>query len=243
MAISHKNGVALTGLSAVNGVTSISALNGVSATLGSAAPAYVAEVGTRFSATSSSSTSVLTVSATVPVGRRVVVVVNTASGSQTADSMTDSKGNTYTKVSDSISGDDIRRVIFSAPVTTELVSSDTITVTWGSAHFSYRGMAAFALANAATLDTENNTYQSFTDSPSSPDTTTAAATVAIGVLRTAQTRTYTTAWQAIGAAHDFGEGNRAYYFFEEFASAGSKNPAGSLSGFGIAAISWVAYSA
>jgi hypothetical protein len=36
MAISHKNGVALTGLSAVNGVTSISALNGVSATLGGA---------------------------------------------------------------------------------------------------------------------------------------------------------------------------------------------------------------
>jgi hypothetical protein len=34
MAISHKNGLALTGLSAVNGVTDLSALNGVSATLG-----------------------------------------------------------------------------------------------------------------------------------------------------------------------------------------------------------------
>lgn len=34
MAISHKNGVALTGVSAINGVTSISAINGIAASLG-----------------------------------------------------------------------------------------------------------------------------------------------------------------------------------------------------------------
>lgn len=34
MAISHRNGIALTGLSAINGISSISALNGISASLG-----------------------------------------------------------------------------------------------------------------------------------------------------------------------------------------------------------------
>lgn len=34
MSLSHKNGIALTGLSAINGVTSISAYNGIAATIG-----------------------------------------------------------------------------------------------------------------------------------------------------------------------------------------------------------------
>jgi hypothetical protein len=206
-------------------------------------PAYVAEVGTRFSATASSSTSVLTVSATVPVGRRVVVIVGTVSGTQTADSMTDSKGNTYTRDVNSLGGSDQRKVIFSSVITTELVSTDTITVTWGSTGFTYRSMAAFALSDAGTVDVSNSTHQTSTSSPTSAASTTAAQTVAIGMLRTDNTRTYTTAWQAIGGAHDFGGANRQYYFFEEFASAGSKDPAGSIAASaGMASISWIAYS-
>lgn len=40
MAISHKNGIALTGVSAINGVTSISAINGISASLGASSAWY-----------------------------------------------------------------------------------------------------------------------------------------------------------------------------------------------------------
>lgn len=246
MAISHKNGVALSGLSAVNGVTSISALNGQSATLGGGggSPAFVGEIATRVSSTASASTTVMTVNTTVPVGQRVVVIVSTVSSSQTADSMTDSKGNTYARDVNSLGGSDVRKVIFSSLISTQLVSSDTITVTWGSPGFTFRGMAGFALENVDTNtpDVTAESHQTSTTSPSCPGTTVTANTVAIGQLRTDNTRTYTSTWQIIGAAHDFGGANRAYYFYEEFASAGSKDPAGTIAASaGQGSSAWAAY--
>ena len=88
-------------------------------------PRHVKLVGTASCA--SSITDVVTVTASVAVGNTLVVRLTTRDGASTAMTASDSKGNSYT-LDGLADNSKIDYAIFSARVTTELVSGDTITV-------------------------------------------------------------------------------------------------------------------
>ena len=90
------------------------------------APRHVKLVGTASCA--GSTTDVVAVTATIPVGNTIVARLTTRDGAGTAPTAHDSKGNSYQRDAYA-NANKIDYVIFSARVTTALVSGDTITVT------------------------------------------------------------------------------------------------------------------
>src|SRR5437867_3588971 len=146
----------------------------------SAAIALAKNVGTNASQSSGTSLA-LSLTAGVAAGNTVIVTfamdpatcsAGTCSGPVTC---ADSKGNTYSKDADVANGSSTsgaRTVIFSAPVTTALVSTDTITVTHPSATARAMSVSEFSgLATTAALDkTASATNSSGT--PSSGSTAT-----------------------------------------------------------------------
>jgi hypothetical protein len=207
-------------------------------------PTYDDEIAGRYGASSSDSTTVVTVSAVVPVGQRVVVLVSTYSNTQTVSGVTDSRGNTYA-IDRTRQEASHYLAVCSAPVTTQLEISDTITVTWASPGFTNRGVAAFSLidADSNTPDQTAATYQASTTSPSAAATTTEAKTCAIGIvnLRHASATYGSSAWTVIGSAHFWGGTNYSYYVYANITTAGSQNPGGTNSEAAPTAIAWVAY--
>jgi hypothetical protein len=92
-------------------------------------------IATAISSTSGTSFQSATFSAAVPVGNTVLVTLAMDPNSGTV-SISDGKGNTYTKDADVSNGSGtsgVRTLIFSGPVTTALTTSDRITVTFGTA--------------------------------------------------------------------------------------------------------------
>jgi hypothetical protein len=90
-------------------------------------------IGTAINGGPASTTLVVGVAAAVPVGNTVIVAVSTTTTLAQAVSVTDSKSNVYTRDVDITGGTSgVRTLVFSAPVTTALATSDTITVTFPS---------------------------------------------------------------------------------------------------------------
>ncbi|HYY05196.1 MAG TPA: hypothetical protein VE997_01365, partial [Candidatus Limnocylindria bacterium] len=110
----------------------VALLFGLAASEARAGIAFVKNIGTNQSQTSGTSIAVSVPAAGVAAGNTVIVTfaMDPVSGSVTC---ADTKGNTYTLDADvmngtSGSGNGVRTVVFSAPVTTALVSGNTITV-------------------------------------------------------------------------------------------------------------------
>jgi hypothetical protein len=89
-------------------------------------------IGTANSTSSSTNISVTVSAAGVAAGNTIIVTFTMSSVTGTV-SVTDTKGNIYTSDADVNYSSYVRTLVFSAPVTTALVSGNTITVTYPSA--------------------------------------------------------------------------------------------------------------
>ena len=211
------NGIAQTGW---NG-TSISCAGGGG---GGGTPTFGSEIQ-RNTETSGSSTTVLTLASAVAQNERVFVIVswNTAAG-ETVSTVTDSKGNTYTKDKESLQVIANQSVsLWSANAGTALTTSDTVTITWGTPGFSFRSwviLKGSGMAASSAVD-QTGSATGLGTAVSAPATTTTANTLLIGTIMTNdQNDTYSGSnWTISGAAHNWGT-YQNYYFQKAETSAG-----------------------
>ncbi|MEJ6979879.1 MBG domain-containing protein, partial [Pedobacter sp. P351] len=123
-------------------------------------------IGINSSLTSGTSISISVPAAGVSLGKTILVTV-AMDPSSTAVSITDTRGNTYTKDADVTNGSvasGVRTLIFSAPVSTALVSANSITVSFATAvvtkavsAFSVSGLVAGSLTDKSSTATGNST--------------------------------------------------------------------------------------
>lgn len=140
-------------------------------------PAYVGLAGVYEATGAATGTDdVVTLDVAIPVGSMSVVLTST---DYDITSITDSGGNTYTEQAELLNSvRDMR--IWSAPVTTALAVSDTVTLNYDSVWYTGRQLEVHEVANAsvvdvvATLNTYNTTH--------APTATTTAATTIVGFL-------------------------------------------------------------
>ena len=202
----------------------------------------VTNIGQNNSTTSSNNISVTVPSGGVAVGNTIIVSFAMNPATAGAVSVTDTKGNSYTfnaDVSESGgSNGNIRTIIFSAPVTTALVSGNTITVscptvTCKAVSICYvSGLLSVSTVDQASIGTGTN------NSPSSGSvTTTQASEILIGAIGGAYhgTTTFTagTGFTALTSAlADSGSSSTSANIQPEYeivTSIGSYNATGSLS--------------
>lgn len=206
---------------------------------GGGSPAFSRE-DTRITQTDSVSPSVVDIQSDITTGKRAVLIIQWR-GAQTISGITDSDGNTWTINSTNYPASSMHVVIASTVTGATLSASDSISIAWGAAEYSFRSWALFVIDNStggedveATSDTYNTTV--------SASATTTAATSIIGVVSIDDTPTYSgSSFTVIGSAFDWGSGKRAYFVRSDEASTGSKNVGGTLSVATSHGATWTAF--
>ena len=119
-----------------------------------AAPTYVGAVGSNYANTAGTTLSISVGAGGVAVGNTVIIAFSTrGTASYTTPTVTDSRGNTYSLAVGALCYAHGRTYIFYGPVTTALVSGDTITVTTPSVASRVAVAAAFSgILTASPLD-------------------------------------------------------------------------------------------
>jgi len=183
----------------------------------------------------------------VPAGDRVVVIGTEDGPEYHIVGVTDSKGNSYTQMiyyNNSGGYEVSQQSIWSAPVTTALTTSDTITIKWSGSGLwrSYAVDIVYITGTASTGEpnatAENNAYM-YSPAITVPGTTTAANTIVLGTLA-ANSFTWTpgSGWTAfrMNAVNI-----NYYYFYKVLTSAGSEDPAGTGATAGQFSGVWAAF--
>lgn len=189
---------------------------------------------------SNSSTVVTTLASTVNAGTDLVLCVSRYPyTSVTSSSCADSKGNTWSIVDQQAVGD-AHMTLLRCRVTTQLVSSDTITITLSGTENSYRARALIAVTGAAgSGQPDVSTKATGTSTSPSAAFTTTVPGVCVGFLDERWTHAYTgSAWTVLGAVHSWGDFDSNYYLYKTTTGA-SENPAGTLASSANWGIIWV----
>ena len=236
---------------ALNGGT-IKSVTGVAATLTLASPGASGSLGNakalviaasggpafdredlRSAVLASTATDVLTVTTTFAVGKRAVLLVRTQTGIGLS-SVTDSAGNTWTVDETYTRSSQSEYAIASAHISNALAGgSATITMTWGSASYSYKDWALWQLSGVASSSAKDSSAEgeAFSATISTSITTVATSTCVVGFAGSSSTPTYTPATFSLeGASTDTGDGLRLHFLKLDATSAGAKSPAGAYSG-------------
>lgn len=203
-----------------------------SSTAGGANPAFDRE-DQRSAFLSSGATDNITVATTIAVGKRAVLLIRTQTGIGVT-SVSDSAGNTWTIDESYTRSSQSEYAIASAHVGTVLTGgSSTITVTWGSASYSYKDLALWQLSGIASSSAKDSSAEgeAFGATISTSVTTVATNTCVVGFAGSSSTPTYTPATFSLqGSATDTGDGLRLHFLKLDATSAGAKSPAGAYSG-------------
>jgi hypothetical protein len=191
--------------------------------------------------TDSGAASRIQLDAGADVGDHVVVMARWISATQTASSVTDSQGNTYTpRQSQDMTGLNITLVAYSSQITTALTSADYIDVNWTNAAYTYRSAEAYALAGCSGYDQSAKGVSEYGQTVSVSANTAAASTQLVGWLCTHKTVTYgSSSWTASGPTQEVGNYHN-YRMIYTASSAGAADPGGSLSDYNAWAVVWVA---
>jgi len=201
---------------------------------GGSTPAFGAE-NTRGSETASTGTTVIPITgAGITSGNAAVIFVSWESSTETLTSVTDSKGNTWTLGTPAVKSGDGNNVLARCVLASSLTSSDTVTLTWGTAGFSNRyWMIAYATGTGATQpDAQNSGNSTFGTSINAPTITPVAAkTIVFQSFLLSSGVTYSGGtWTGIGTFNGVGS-YTTYYLYKVYSSApGAVSPDGTLSG-------------
>lgn len=215
---------------------------------GGGTPTFVSELTSdRETSVDNSATTVHTLAGGCAATHTLCVFIGWISATQTVSTVTDSKGNSYTvhTASAAWDGGNGKLCWASGYMTTALVATDTVTVTWGSPAFTYRVLAFIDVSGAASAgQPDQQTTAIGTDGfPSAAAATTAANTCLIGVVGVgSQARTLdSAAWTISGAVHDWPDGtDRSYYVYKNASANGSQNPSGVLNTDIAWGVAWIA---
>lgn len=230
-------------MSAIHGV--VASVNAASGGGGGGSPAFDRE-DLRAGILDSSGTTAITVATTIAAGKRAVLLIRTGL-SMGVSGVVDSAGNTWAIDESYIRSSHAEFVVASAHVATVLTGgSSTITITWGTAAYSYKEYALWQLSGIASSGAKDSSAEgeAFSGSVATSISTTATNTCVVGFAATNTQPSYTpTTFTQEGAALDTGDGGRMWLLRLDASSSGSKSPAGS---FGVS-VGWgailVAYKA
>ena len=147
-------------------------------------------IGKNSSTSSSTSISVTVPAAGVAAGNTIIVTFTMSSVTGTV-SVTDTKGNIYTSDADVNNSSYVRTLVFSAPVTTALVSGDTIKVTYPAAVS--KAVSIYYVSGLVLPKDQSATATGNSNSPSSGNTanTTQDYELLIGAIGYKNTSTFT----------------------------------------------------
>lgn len=210
-------------------------------------PVFVKDAGSNLGPTGSTSTTVITLTGAIAQNDQVTVVFTWSGAGQTLTSVTDNKGNTYAVLQTqpaTVGGVAVTTVIATAKAATALAVSDTVTLNWGSAAFGYRFGRVFdtgSVQGSGQPDQSAKATGTGT-APSAAASTTAAKTSAVGLVLCANaTYTVGSGWTISGTPDFIDSTFRCNYVYGDFASAGSKDPAGTLNASNTWIVVWAAY--
>ena len=223
------------------------------AVAGGSAPAWGGLVATTANSTGNVSVSplVITLSAGVAntAGNRVGVVLSQAGHTTTVLSAIDSGGNSWTVDKQIADGNGSYTTILSAPVSTSLISTNTISITLSATSYGYYAWQVFYLANCPNGVDSSASNATYSASPTCSASTVAAATVLVASNKTSDNAAYTysasgnsgTWTPAAGPLLASGSNLVDYVTHITASSAGTQNPHGTWSTATSYAACWVAY--
>ncbi len=204
---------------------------------GDSAPEWV-EISGLSDTTNDTATTAVTLSGGIPSGNMSVVLIGTFSSTATVSGVTDTGGNTYSLDESRIFNGNHKLWVYSAPITTSLSISNTVTVAWGTPNYSNRVIAINNLAGVTSknVSAANDTYST---SITIPGTTTVSKAVCIGVINTSD-ETYSSSNWTIESIMTQGSVN-VYPVHTDEITSGSKDPGGAISTIDSWGGIWVAY--
>lgn len=210
-----------------------------------AAPAFGAEIQ-RAIATASTNPWTFNLASSQSAGRMLVLVVECYDSSgapkQTVSEVKDSVNGIAWSIDKQTSVGDEYQAICSYVLPAGLTTSDSISITFADAAFTYRSyFLAYFTGCSATDATGKKQANSFGTAVSAAESVTSAIAGALTVTQISSSKTLSSsAWTSIGAYQDWGDSKRSYYF-QTPCSAGSQNPLGTISANDSWYCSWVAY--
>ena len=128
------------------------------------AAAFVAERGSAQNKTAQSTTAV-TLTDTVVVGRKLVVLVVSDDTNQLT-SVTDSQSNTYSAASANPGSTEVEGRIWAANITTQLTTSDIVTITWATPNPAAKAILLVEVSGAGTGTPSFNALNGSSSTPS-----------------------------------------------------------------------------
>jgi hypothetical protein len=185
---------------------------------------------------SGTSTDTITITNTVEVGNRLSVTVCYEPGGATPglglSAVSDSKGNTYTIHSESVNnGQYLASAIASSLISSELVNSDTLTLTWTNATYAAKTcMLAEFSGVVGTVDVVNTYPNAFSETFALNYTTLNGNDLALVGTGIANTGTYTPTDGSLIqiAVQNNGNGKQFFTFYRILAATGTYNAGGTL---------------
>lgn len=205
-------------------------------------PAFVSEVQ-RTSGTSSSGVTNLTLTGGIAQGHLGVLFTVGENGSTTNTPFTDSKGNSWVRVSwvgnDGNATQGVTQ--FWAYINTALVSGDTFPLDW-TGSFTNKTSVLVDLSGCSSTQYDVNVQRTvFTTGVTESGTTTAANTLCIGILTLDRAGTYSGgSWTTSGTSFSIGA-RTGYIIYKQLSAAGAQNPGGTWSTGGGQANGWTAF--
>ncbi len=195
----------------------------------SATPTWGGEVD-RWAETAAGATSTITLTGGVALGNTVVVFIEWNSGTQTLTSIADTQGNTYTIHQNLNFGTTQNIAVATAYATTALVATNTVTITWGSEAYTFRGATVAYVTGCASSGQPDQSANATTTGTavSAAASTTETNTVGVGVIQSDDATYGSSSWTVSGAAHVISSNNH-YYVYKNITASGSQDPGGTLS--------------
>jgi hypothetical protein len=188
---------------------------------GGAAPSFE-KVHEEYVQATSGATYALTVASNIPVGN-MAIIVGTA---EDISSIADDSGNTWSEIINYTVGIDVR--IWAAPITTQLNTSDNVTITWTGSSFSQRQVSLLEIndASAAGITASAN---GFTTVSTATATTTNAPSIIVGASTWAGSSVTATGNNSTLAGTQTSGNDELQAFYNVEASTGSKTVGTTLS--------------
>jgi hypothetical protein len=197
---------------------------------GGAAPSFE-KVHEEYAAGASGSTYALTVASNIPVGNMAIIV----GSAQDISSIADDSGNTWSEIINYTVGIDVR--IWAAPITTQLNTSDNVTITWTGSGYSGRLVSLLEINDASTAGITASA-EGYTAVSTATATTTNAPSIIVGASVWGSPATTSVGNNSTLIGNQVSGADELQAFYNVEASIGSKTVGTTLSSTSSTARAW-----
>lgn len=175
----------------------------------------------------------------VASGKRLVVAIFSSNEQGGISSVVDSGGNTYSSITSVVTASNRKLWLYSAPITTALTTSSTVTVTWVTPSYSYQCVVGFVLSGVTAVDVSATGDNDNAATVAAAATTTVSDTVAVGIVASMDASYASSNFDSLYSSSS-GGGATVYAVKKVFTTSGSKDVGGTCTIFQGWSAAWVA---